>query len=441
MVNNPYFYSTMGTAPSTQIADSSDNPHSGLIKGLSVGMTGNYAIKAGNNFAITVASASTVNVNSGVVFRNGAYQAVAATSSALTLGTASANSTYSLVVVNTSNVLAIRTTSATNAVPAYTLGDIPVALLLYTNSSATMEIQFLTTNQTANSFTAGYDDSGFTEGMTISADADRTMLKNKGATRDVRVILGDDNVNAKFEVYQDADSDGDEGDNELFSIKASSGEIAMKNGALIRNPDTGNFTVVEEQVNLGGNTLTIGAASQFSIVSSSSDMIVTNTVADKDIKFIVNDADGTDTTATLTCQTAAFTGGADDRLVLKGIEEVIIVALSDETTDLTTGDGKAFFNMPFAMTLTGVKATVNTAPAGSIIKVDIEEAGSTILTNANLLSIDANEKTSLTAAQAAVIGGAGPALANDAEIKFNIDAVGSSTAGKGLKVTLYGYRT
>ena len=66
----------MGTAPSTQIADSSDNPHSGLIKALSVGMTGNYAIKAGNDFAITIASASTVTVNSGIVFRDGAYQAV-----------------------------------------------------------------------------------------------------------------------------------------------------------------------------------------------------------------------------------------------------------------------------------------------------------------------------------------------------------------------------
>ena len=141
MVNNPYFYSTMGTAPSTQIADSSDNPHSGLIKALSVGMTGNYAIKAGNDFAITIASASTVTVNSGVVFRDGAYQAVSA-SGTLTLGTTAASSTYSLIVVNSSNALAIRTTSTTNAVPAYTLGDIPVALLLYTNDAATMEIRF-----------------------------------------------------------------------------------------------------------------------------------------------------------------------------------------------------------------------------------------------------------------------------------------------------------
>jgi len=132
-----------------------------------------------------------------------------------------------------------------------------------------------------------------------------------------------------------------------------------------------------------------------------------------------------------------FTNDAGNDIRLD--EEVFIISLSDETTNLTTGDGKAYFNMPFAMTLTAVKATVNTAPAGSTIIVDIEEAGSTILTT--LLTIDAGEKTSSTAATAAVIGGAGPALANDAEIKFNIDQIGSSTAGKGLKVTLYGYRT
>ena len=221
MVNNPYFYSTLGTAPSTQIADSSDNPHSGLIKALSVGMTGNYALKSGNNFVLSIHSTgNSVTLTSGVVLRDGAFSAVAA-SGTLTLGTGGgANSTYSLIVVTnaTPNVLAIRTTSTSNAVPAYTLGDIPVALVLYTGAYSTTEVQFLTTNQTANSFTAGYNDSGFTEGMTVSADADRTMLKNKGATRDVRVILGDDNANAKFEIYSDDDSDGDTGDTSRFSV-------------------------------------------------------------------------------------------------------------------------------------------------------------------------------------------------------------------------------
>lgn len=94
--------------------------------------------------------------------------------------------------------------------------------------------------------------------------------------------------------------------------------------------------------------------------------------------------------------------------------------------------------MPFAMDLTAVKASVNTASAGQTITVDINEGGSTILSTK--LTIDAGEKTSSTAATAAVISDA--ALADNAEITFDIDQVGTSgNEGKGLKVTLYGYRT
>ena len=128
-----------------------------------------------------------------------------------------------------------------------------------------------------------------------------------------------------------------------------------------------------------------------------------------------------------------FTNDADDNIKLS--EEIIIISLSDETTALSTGTGKASFHMPFAMDLTAVKASVNTASAGQTITVDINEGGSTILSTK--LTIDAGEKTSATAA---VISDA--ALADNAEITFDIDQVGTSgNEGKGLKVTLYGYRT
>ena len=95
--------------------------------------------------------------------------------------------------------------------------------------------------------------------------------------------------------------------------------------------------------------------------------------------------------------------------------------------------------MPYAFTLTGVKAGVATAPVGSVLTVDINEAGATILTTK--LTIDASEKTSASAATAAVIGGAGPALAADALMTVDIDTVGSGTAGAGLKIYLIGYQT
>jgi len=112
------------------------------------------------------------------------------------------------------------------------------------------------------------------------------------------------------------------------------------------------------------------------------------------------------------------------------------IAISDETTDLTTGAGKATFRMPFAMTLTEVRANVNTAPVGSTIIVDINESGSSVLSTK--ITIDATEKTSETAVAPPVISDS--ALADDAEITIDIDQIGSSTAGTGLKVWLIGTR-
>ena len=118
-----------------------------------------------------------------------------------------------------------------------------------------------------------------------------------------------------------------------------------------------------------------------------------------------------------------------------GIESFTI-ACSDETTLLTTGTAKTTFRMPYAFTLTAVRASVNTAPTGSVLTVDINEGGSTILSTK--LTIDASEKTSTSAATAAVISDA--SLADDAEMTIDIDGVGSTVAGKGLKVVLIGYQ-
>jgi hypothetical protein len=112
------------------------------------------------------------------------------------------------------------------------------------------------------------------------------------------------------------------------------------------------------------------------------------------------------------------------------------MAVSDETTELTTGTAKLTFRMPHAMSLTEVRASVGTAPTGAVLTVDINETGSTILSTK--LTIDATEKTSTTAAAPAVISDT--ALADDAEITVDIDTVGSTIAGAGLKIWLIGTR-
>jgi hypothetical protein len=125
---------------------------------------------------------------------------------------------------------------------------------------------------------------------------------------------------------------------------------------------------------------------------------------------------------------------AEDGVEFFELPFMMTVAVSDETTALTTGNGKVTFRMPCAVTLTAVRASVGTAPTGSTIIVDINENGSSILSTR--LSIDASEKTSTTAATAAVISDT--ALADDAEITIDIDQIGSTIAGAGLKVTLIG---
>ncbi len=116
--------------------------------------------------------------------------------------------------------------------------------------------------------------------------------------------------------------------------------------------------------------------------------------------------------------------------------EVLIIACSDETTAIAAGTGKVTFRMPYAFTVTAVRASVTTAPTGSTILIDINESGTTILSTK--LMIDASEKTSTTAATPAVISDA--SLADDAEMTVDFDQVGSTIAGAGVKVYLIGHQ-
>ena len=115
----------------------------------------------------------------------------------------------------------------------------------------------------------------------------------------------------------------------------------------------------------------------------------------------------------------------------QSVKAEIVVACSDETTALTTGTAKVTFRMPFAATLSSVRLNVNTAPTGSVIIVDVKEAGTTIFST----------KPQIATSAFTSVGGAVPgvlsdtALADDAEITINIDQIGSTIAGKGLKVT------
>lgn len=126
-------------------------------------------------------------------------------------------------------------------------------------------------------------------------------------------------------------------------------------------------------------------------------------------------------------------GGVGSVLTTNGTgqKDTWIVAVSDETTAITTGTAKVTFRAPYAATITAVRASLNTVSSSGTPTFNIKETGSTILST--LLTIDASELTSTTAVNAAVISDT--AIADDAEITIDIDVAG--TGAKGAKVAIY----
>lgn len=108
----------------------------------------------------------------------------------------------------------------------------------------------------------------------------------------------------------------------------------------------------------------------------------------------------------------------------------ITIALSDLGSDLTTGAGKAFWDPPYPIIVSDVYAGVFEAPTGAAVQIDINEAGSTILSTP--ISIDAGELHSDDAAAQPVISDS----AVSGRVTIDIDQVGSVNAGKGAQVTL-----
>jgi hypothetical protein len=109
-------------------------------------------------------------------------------------------------------------------------------------------------------------------------------------------------------------------------------------------------------------------------------------------------------------------------------------ACGDETTAITaTATNVLRLRAPEPLTLTGVRASLNGACTTGTFTVDVFVNGSSILSTK--LTFDAGERTTVTAATAAVLSST--TLPDDAEVRIDILNVGDGTAF-GLKVTLLG---
>lgn len=153
------------------------------------------------------------------------------------------------------------------------------------------------------------------------------------------------------------------------------------------------------------------------------------TIGGTDGDVIVDDAAG---------ETVVITKWNSRRTTLANIKTFSLdnvrlqIAASDLTTALVTGTLKAYLRAAQPFTLTGVRSSVAVVSSSGLVTVDIKKNGTTMLST--LLSIDASEKTSVTAATPAVISVS--SVADDDEITIDITAAG--TGAKGLMVTLIG---
>ena len=178
-----------------------------------------------------------------------------------------------------------------------------------------------------------------------------------------------------------------------------------------------------------------GATPAISISAATTSAAGSMSSADKTkIDGIASGATANSSDATLLAR--ANHTGTQAASTITGVKDQIGIACSDETTNLTTGTAKVTFRMPYAFTLTAVRLNCNTAPTGSALVVNIKLSGTTIFSTKP--QIDAAAKTSVGSGTTAVISTS--ALTDDGEITIDIDQIGSTIAGKGLKVWLIGTR-
>lgn len=187
MVTNPGKYSTLGNGSTlSAILDDTDHPHTGLIKSLSVGLGGNYAI---SGFNITKTNATQFAVASGVIFRDGAKVAISASSSPHGTALTATDNFYHLLTVNSSGAFVLTAPSAASKIPEIPSDSVPIAVIAYKGAASDgsdMYIQYLTISKTDNSLSIGYDSSGYTETLSVVSDTGHTDITAKVADKDIR---------------------------------------------------------------------------------------------------------------------------------------------------------------------------------------------------------------------------------------------------------------
>jgi hypothetical protein len=214
---------------------------------------------------------------------------------------------------------------------------------------------------------------------------------------------------------------------------------------VVQSSATVKATVNQVLANLSASNLTSGTVPLARLSGITASQIANDTITATQMAADTITNTEINASAAIALSKIAFpsqSGNADKVLKTDGTSTIswgypegcFVLAASDETTDITTGTAKVTFRAPFAFTIKRIpKATLSTASTSGLPEVNIKVAGATIF--GTKLTIDANEKSSTTAATAATLATSTISVSDDDEITIDIDTAG--TGAKGLKVYLY----
>lgn len=113
-----------------------------------------------------------------------------------------------------------------------------------------------------------------------------------------------------------------------------------------------------------------------------------------------------------------------------GGNKFVNVAMSDMTTDLTTGTSKAVWFAPENGTLEAVFIGVHDPSSSGVVRVDMNDSGGSVFTTRP--AIDAGEATSLTGTNAVLDG----TVNFNKGDKFTFDIDDAGTDAKGLQISI-----
>jgi hypothetical protein len=142
---------------------------------------------------------------------------------------------------------------------------------------------------------------------------------------------------------------------------------------------------------------------------------------------------GIEALADVTDATNVMAAGALDKTL---IPTEIMTAASDEVTAILVGTGVMQFRMPYAMTGSEIRASLGSACSTGTFTLDVLVGAATVFST--LLTIDATEKTSVSAAIPAVLSVT--AWPDDSAVSISITGQADGT-GTGLKITMIGTRS